>query len=64
MNHEEPECIAVCRVCTEAMPYSQAVFDGGYYYHSGCYAKHEKAMDNYRDYMAEIAEYRRDKDGE
>jgi hypothetical protein len=46
------------------MPYSQAVFDGGYYYHSGCYTRYEKAMDNARDYQQTIADYRREKDGE
>ena len=64
MNHEEPEAIAVCRLCSEAMPYSQAIFDGGYYYHHGCYARYEKALDNARDYQQTIADYRRDKDGE
>jgi hypothetical protein len=64
MNHEEPEAIAVCLVCKEAMPFSHAVIGIGGYYHTGCYARYEKAMDNARDYQQTIADYCREKDGE
>jgi hypothetical protein len=62
MAHE-PEEVVICKGCKEALPLAQAVYTPDYW-HGGCYARYEKALDNARDYQQTIADYRREKDGE
>lgn len=64
MNHEEPEAIVICHSCGEVLPLVQAAFDGKAYRHVWCHHKWEKAVDNARDYKAELEQCRREKECE
>ena len=62
ITHESEE-VVICGYCNEIVA-SDCVWDGRHYAHAGCSLMAEKRRDKAMDYMAEVKQYRMEKEGE